>query len=124
MKKYNLFVYGTLLLTDLQRALLGRQPDQRRATLSGYSRYRVKGQPYPAAVPEPSGTIHGKVLFELTEEELKRLDQYEGEEYKRVPVRVTLEDGTETEALVYIYKEQYYEDIEYHKWHPAEHADC
>ena len=47
----------------------------------------------------------GKVLgaiYEVTEEYLRRLDKYEGSEYRRLNVTVNNEDGEPVEAITYI----------------------
>ena len=47
----------------------------------------------------------GKVLgaiYEVTEECLRRLDKYEGSEYRRLNVTVNNEDGEPVEAITYI----------------------
>jgi len=51
---------------------------------------------YYIAVPDSHGEILGGVI-EVTQDELLRIDRYEGEEYERA--RVTLASGTE--AWVY-----------------------
>jgi len=107
----SLFVYGTLMFPEIQRKIIGRCPKKQRATLHGYARYKIKDANYPAAIPEPESVIQGYVLFELTDEELKRIDQYEGAEYKRIPVSVSLEDGTSFETFAYILKEEFRDEI-------------
>ncbi len=57
------FVYGTLMADEVVSLLIRRVPKAQPAVLSGYKRYRVKGQVFPAILPaasEPS-KLQGKV---------------------------------------------------------------
>ena len=85
-----LFSYGTLREPETQQRLLGRTlgagaPD----TLRGYRLATLTGvhQVYSILQPHPGSTVDG-VLFEVSEDELERLDIYEGEAYQRVSVRL------------------------------------
>ncbi len=83
-----LFTYGTLRDPATQERLLGRllgegKPD----TLRGYALARLRGihDDYTIVRPQPGSTVQGQ-LYEVTEEELALLDDYEGEAYQRVSV--------------------------------------
>ena len=84
----NLFTYGTLRDPATQERLLGRllgdgAPD----TLRGYTLARLRGihSDYTVARPQPGSTVQGR-LYQVTDEELALLDDYEGEAYQRVSV--------------------------------------
>lgn len=51
----------------------------------------VDGETYPGIIPSNEGKIEGLVI-EVTDEELKKIDEYETDAYKRVEVK--LESGT------------------------------
>lgn len=56
------FVYGTLMAEEVLKLLIRRVPSCKPATLSGYSRHRVKGQVFPAIMPaKPQDSVQGKV---------------------------------------------------------------
>lgn len=56
------FVYGTLLADEVLKLLIRRVPPSKPATLSGFSRHRVKGQVFPAIIPAtPQDKVQGKV---------------------------------------------------------------
>lgn len=58
----SMFVYGTLMADEVLRLLLKRVPDTKPATISGYTRYRVKKQVYPAIAPSTADSrVTGKV---------------------------------------------------------------
>lgn len=98
-----LFVYGTLMsdqrafhrLADaVTRSAPARLPDADLYVVSWY----------PIAVPG-AGQIHGEVHWlaaDASHRVLAQLDEYEGDEYVRAVRRVTLADGDEVEAWVYL----------------------
>jgi len=49
------------------------------------------------------------ILFELSEEQLKELDRYEGapSHYRRIKVKVQTEEGKEVEAITYVACKEY-----------------
>ncbi len=96
---HKLFAYGTLREPATQQKLLGRtlgdgQPD----TLRGYRLARLTGIHFVYSILQPhaGSTVEG-VLFEVTQDELEQLDDYEGEAYQRVSVTLV----SKTRAWVY-----------------------
>ncbi len=56
----DIFVYGTLQYPEVLRALIGRVPDLTPATLTGYRRYCVSQQVFPAIIPgEADDSVSG-----------------------------------------------------------------
>ena len=84
-----LFVYGTLQDSDIQTHIIGRviegTPDQ----LQGYMKMLIQTPQgiYPMAIPHDNEVISGLVL-EIAQEELERIDHYEGSAYLRVEVKL------------------------------------
>ena len=85
-----LFTYGTLQSPLTQQKLLGRTlgegtPD----TLLGYRLADLTGihDVYTILQPHPGSTVEG-MLFEVSQDELEQLDDYEGDAYQRVSVRL------------------------------------
>ena len=108
-----LFSYGTLQDEEVQLSTFGRKLKGEADVLAGYERSSITidggsyftlsgGQP-PSAVPTAEGRcppqrVQG-IVFEVTDAELAKSDEYEGDfYYKRVVVR--LESGKE--AWVYV----------------------
>lgn len=93
-----LFAYGTLLNPSVQRAVIGRELSGNNARLAGFrkSTFADGNEVFPNLVPDPNGNVDGQLLT-VSDEELARIDRYEGDLYSRR--RVTLNDGTE--AWVY-----------------------
>ena len=87
----------------------GRVPKmESTATLSDYHRYQVKGYHYPAIYPKDGASVDGIILSGITTEEMAALDKYEGDDYKRVLLKVR-ESSTGNEREVFGWK--YVSDI-------------
>jgi gamma-glutamylcyclotransferase (GGCT)/AIG2-like uncharacterized protein YtfP len=114
--KYNLFVYGTLMWEETQRALLGRSPQTVDALLYDYRRLKIRRESYPGIKKSPGYSVNGKLLLGLTEEELRVLDQYEGEEYERIEVRVKTPEGEFIDAFVYVIKDEFSDILKDEEW--------
>ena len=86
----NLFTYGTLRDPATQQRLLGRTlGDGAPDTLRGYRLAKLTGihEVYSILQPHAGSVVEG-MLFEVSDDELDRLDAYEGEAYQRVSVRL------------------------------------
>ncbi|WP_371784826.1 gamma-glutamylcyclotransferase family protein [Streptosporangium subroseum] len=105
-----LFSYGTLRQREVQVSTFGRELDGRQDLLPGYTLslvpitdpdvVAVSGadhHPIVRATGDPSHTVEGTV-FEITDAELAAADDYEVNDYNRVPV--TLASGVRAWAYV------------------------
>jgi gamma-glutamylcyclotransferase (GGCT)/AIG2-like uncharacterized protein YtfP len=94
MKCY-LFVYGTLLDSAIRSKILGRESELIAGTLRGFRLHtiRLDGTEYPALTEETDYQefIDG-AYFEVSDDDLQKLDAYETEAYRRKYVR--LQHGT------------------------------
>jgi len=86
-----IFTYGTLQDETIQQQVIGRklekgQPD----TLRGYTLGKLRGvhTEYNIIYPQTGATVDG-VVYEVSEEELKKIDAYEGNAYIRVSATLT-----------------------------------
>jgi len=103
------FSYGTLQMPRVQHELLGRQVAMTDDALLGYDTVPVQidhpdviefsgSSTHLGLVPgAPDARIAGKLLH-ITQADFAALDEYEGDEYRRI--EVTLESGTN--AWVYV----------------------
>lgn len=97
-----LFVYGSMLDEDVLRVVLDRTapPSARRgARLLGYRRVRLPDESYPILSPAPNGIVNGVLISDLQEEDWKRVQFFESEEYEFAPCRVELDNGRSIDAL-------------------------
>ncbi|KAF3781012.1 AIG2-like protein [Nymphaea thermarum] len=112
----NVFVYGTLLADEVVHVLLKRVPDSAPAILPNYHRYSIKNRVYPAILPVDKIEVIGKVLFEITDPELRILDEFEDFEYERNVVEVSLVESSEiVQAYAYVWRNKSDPDL-YGDW--------
>ena len=66
------------------------------AWLDGYRRYALANEPYPGMVQEAGGRVDGLLYCDVSEDDLARLDAFEGDQYLRlsVPLSMAAESGT------------------------------
>ncbi|KAG6553853.1 hypothetical protein Mapa_004770 [Marchantia paleacea] len=88
----NVFVYGSLMAPEVLTAVIRRVPLQATAVVDNFHRYSIRNRLYPAVLPLAGGNVTGKILFDLTHEELKMLDDFEDVEYTRQLVETTVQD--------------------------------
>ena len=86
------FFYGTLLDDKTRQKALGRKVEGRRTSLPGWAKKTDKTYPY--LVRKEASTVHG-VVFELTKEDLDKLDDWEKKYYR---IEVTLRDGSKAQV--------------------------
>ena len=99
------FVYGSLLDDAVVAEVIGRTVPTRPAVLEGYERVQIAGFPYPFVRPCPGQRVSGRLLLDLTAEDLRRLDEYEDVDlglYRRVEVTVRAEGDAPRRAWVYV----------------------
>ena len=91
---HQLFAYGTLLNPGVQRAVIGREVSGGGARLPGFRKTTIEDgdEVFPNLIPDPDEHVDGQIL-DLSDEELARIDRYEGDLYARH--RVTVSDGLE-----------------------------
>lgn len=100
-----MFVFGSLMDTDLLALVLDRDPADVRlsdASIRGFIRRRVAGEFYPALVPVPDGTVQGRLVEGLTHSDLDRVHFYEGDVYELAPVTAVTADGRRVTAQVFL----------------------
>jgi len=94
-----LFSYGTLTDPEIQKRIVGRELSGQKDFLSGYdlSSVIIEGVVFPCAIPSRNGKVSGMV-YQITIDELVKVDDYEGKEYRRK--KVSLSSGHD--AWVYV----------------------
>src|SRR3974377_1337130 len=97
----DLFAYGTLMSEDILRAATGSRFPAAPGVLRGFRRNRIRGEVYPGIIPRPEERAAGIVYSNLTEDDWRRLDLFEGEMYVRSAVIVQMGDGTVRQAQTY-----------------------
>ncbi len=98
----NLFVYGTLMQSDVVAAVTGTSFASKPARLPGYRRISLAGH-YPYIVAEDDAFVDGLLLLDVDAAALAKLDAYEDEGvlYVRRTVSV-LVDGQPHACQTYV----------------------
>lgn len=76
-ERLNLFAYGSLTNQDFVMKLLGRQVEMIDARLYGYKKIKPSDWSYEVAVKEQGSVLEGKLLVDLTSEELEMINIWE-----------------------------------------------
>ncbi|HVL01067.1 MAG TPA: gamma-glutamylcyclotransferase family protein [Dongiaceae bacterium] len=102
LPQHRLFVYGTLQWPERVRDIIGRALEGVPAHLDGYRCGRVARADFPGIVPDTSARTVGQLLSGLSQDDLTRLDAYEGELYRRIRITAIVDaDGSAVSAWVY-----------------------
>ena len=100
------------------------------AMLGGFRRQRVRGKDYPALEHAPAGAagaaIDGILYLDVAAADLAALDEFEGPDYRRIKVPVTLRQeaaagmpiGSEVVADTYLFVAP--DKVEPRDWDPVE----
>ena len=90
------------------------------ARLYGYKRRRIRGAVYPAVLPGSDlDYVDGIVYLNVSSSDVKTLDEFEGEYYRKEPAECELCDRGKISACVYVLKEKYTNLIDDKEWDPA-----
>jgi gamma-glutamylcyclotransferase (GGCT)/AIG2-like uncharacterized protein YtfP len=96
-----LFAYGTLEFPLVVTRVLGQERLGRPAVLHDYARSLVRSACYPAIVERAGSSVRGTLYTGIDAELFRRLDRYEGEDYRKRTVDVITEDGERHRAFTY-----------------------
>jgi hypothetical protein len=114
-------------------AILDRVPSNSKAVIHGFKRYNIRGQVFPGVIAAaPECKVEGVLLRALTPEEMILFDEFEGDEYYKLPVQPQLikEDGedkndpvTTVSASVYIWQDSLRSYLYGDDWDPEAFAN-
>ena len=89
------------------------------ARLYGYRRRKIRGATYPALLPGTEADyVDGIIYLGVSLNDIKILDEFEGEYYQRDMLKCELADGSRADAAVYVFKEEHRDLIEDKEWDP------
>ncbi len=114
----HLFVYGSLMIPAVMRAVTGRVFSRTEARLVAYARYRVREASYPGIVAQDGVVTSGVLLYRVDPRSLARLDAFEGELYERKMVSVQRADGFAGSAGAYVVRRQFRNRLSHEPWDP------
>lgn len=93
IKKYAMFFYGTLRAIEVREAVLGKDIDKHKsnkAIIYKHQVYKVMNANYPLITytNNSQDKVEGLLVHNISEEELKKLDAFEGKNYFRAKAQV------------------------------------
>lgn len=113
----DLFAYGTLMCTDIMRAVSGcRDLQGSAALLLDHCRLYVRGEHYPGLLPRPGARVEGIVYRRLPAAAWARLDRFEGAMYRRSSVTVELGGGGRLRVFAYLFRPELVHRLEDREW--------
>lgn len=140
----HLFTYGTLMFPGVWQIVVGsdgsgREFETTPATLPGYQIYRVRDAVYPGIIevensspfllpltsdlrPLPPLSVPGLLYFDVEAASLSRLDRFEGDDYCRISVEVTISNGQTIVADTYVIPSEHRHLLTDEPWTPQKFA--
>lgn len=102
----HLFAYGTLMFPQVWNLLTGGTHLHRPALLKGFVRRRARGEVYPVMFPGDE-EVTGTVYFDLLDDEMARLDAFEGTLYLRRTVQPLCDAAEPVIAQAYLLRPEF-----------------
>ncbi len=114
----HIFTYGSLMFEQVWNQVVSGTYKRYPATVSGFVRRALLHEHYPALLPGPVNTkVDGVLYVNLDEEDVSRLDEFEGSIYERRSVQVMTENNIFT-AEAYVLKDSYRHIASDQNWDP------
>lgn len=104
------------MCNDIMAEVSGASLTHVPATLRGFRRLGVKGEPYPAVIPDPDAVVEGALYVNMPRSAWPRLDRFEGAMYSREIVQVERGDGAIVPAEVYVTRPEFVDYLVESEW--------
>ena len=93
----NVFTYGSLMFSAVWQKVVRGNYRSSPAFIQGFRRVRVREGNHPALiVASRAAPIMGRVYFDVSAEDVARLDYFETRDYERVLVAITVNNSAMT----------------------------
>lgn len=99
----NIFTYGSLMFPPVWERVVRARYRSMQATVSDHARFAIVGATYPGMIAQAGTAVRGVLYFDVSAQDVAALDAFEGSDYRREPVRATLESGETVTAGTYLY---------------------
>ena len=104
----NIFTYGSLMFPQVWESVTSKNYQSSKACLAGFIRRLVINAEYPGIIKGNSDDIvNGVVYFDVYDDDIMRLDHFEGEIYFRESVSIKLDSNDKISAYAYTIKPEY-----------------
>lgn len=101
------FVYGTLMIPEVMTAVTGKYFNTSASVLRDYTRRSLRDRVYPGIRKSMHASVQGYVYQKVDGHSLALLDAFEGEEFRRIRVNVTIAGGKRQPAYAYVIRARY-----------------
>jgi gamma-glutamylcyclotransferase (GGCT)/AIG2-like uncharacterized protein YtfP len=115
-----LFTYGALMIPSILRRVTRRSFPHQEAILTGYARYRIRGQSSAGITAEEGAELRGILYSEIDPDSYRRIDEFEGNWYARTVVRVATRFEKEVEAETYVILPEHRDRLSREPWNLEE----
>lgn len=116
----HIFTYGSLMFEPVWSQVVRGSYQYFPGTVSGFIRLQIINENYPALVPGPlTATVPGVVYLDIDNDDLGRLDDFEGSIYVRKSVQVRTENNLFA-ADAYLLRDSYRHIASTREWDPEE----
>ncbi len=89
----NVFTYGSLMFRSVWARVVRGDYRSTDATIHGFRRVRVRDAQHPALIIAANAPrIAGRLYFDVSADDVARLDHFETKDYARVAIAVTVAD--------------------------------
>lgn len=92
-------LYRVIWLTSNPHQSLRKGLTIKPAILHSYCRHQVANADYPGIIPQEGKSVLGTCVAGLTDQNIRNLDFFEGDQYQREKVKVRLLDGVKVMEL-------------------------
>jgi gamma-glutamylcyclotransferase (GGCT)/AIG2-like uncharacterized protein YtfP len=102
----NVFTYGSLMYDRVWSRVVTQTYRKKSGFVKHFQRLKVKNEHYPGLI-KGDKDVEGVVYFDISAQDMARLDNFEGKLYQRENVMVKCADGTRVSAFVYVIRDQF-----------------
>jgi gamma-glutamylcyclotransferase (GGCT)/AIG2-like uncharacterized protein YtfP len=99
----HIFTYGSLMFAPVWTCVVRGVYRSAPAEAAGFARYAIAGETYPGLIARDGASVQGMLYFAVAPDDIAALDAFEGIEYRRMPITVTLASGESAQANTYLY---------------------
>lgn len=119
----HVFTYGSLMFDKVWSSLVSKSYEHLQGTLFGFERKCIRNEQYPAIVPGSiTASVDGVLYFNVSGDDLLRLDAFEGSYYTRQTVQIQT-DNNIFNGEAYILGSSYHHIVTPEAWDPKRLAD-
>ncbi|MER2490432.1 gamma-glutamylcyclotransferase family protein [Catenovulum sediminis] len=116
----HVFTYGSLMYSEVWQRVVSEKYQSETARIYGFCRKKVVNEHYPVLKLQDNAICQGRLYLNVTLTDIHRLDDFEGEYYDRVTRLVSLSNGHQVKAQVYLLNSQFSHICSHQNWSTSE----